>query len=117
MGTLKITNLLVSSNLGYETHLHNFRQDLLVNISLNYNRGLEEASDNPSDSLDVMRLTKEIIGMAETGHFNLLEAFTRMVLNTVLEYPRVNSATVEVIISKSIQFSGELSFVLSGSNR
>ncbi|SMO79628.1 hypothetical protein SAMN06265379_1081, partial [Saccharicrinis carchari] len=32
-------------------------------------------------------------------------------------YPRVESATVEVKLEKRVQFTGELSFVLSGSNR
>ena len=117
MGTLKLTNLLVRSNLGSEPHLQDYQQDLLVNITIKYSSTLGEESDDPEDALDVIRLTKEVTGRAESGHFNLLEAFTRMVLNTVLEFPRVERASVKVKKVKSIEFSGELSFILSGSNR
>ncbi len=117
MGTLKIKNLLVRSNVGFEPHIQDYQQDLLVSIRVAYNSFLEEESDNPSDAFQVKPLVKEIMGRAESGHFNILESFTRMVLNTILEFPRVESGEVEVQKVKSIQFSGELSFILSGSNR
>lgn len=117
MGVLTIQKLLVRSHLGFDPHLSNYTQDLIINVRINYNSFLEEESDNPDDAFDISQLTKEIIGRAESSHFNLLQAFTRMVLNTVLEFNRVERARVEVIKTRSIQFSGELSFVLESSNR
>ncbi|MGQ1787555.1 MULTISPECIES: dihydroneopterin aldolase [unclassified Saccharicrinis] len=117
MGTLKIKNLLVRSNVGFEPHLQDYQQDLLVTITVRYNSVLEEGSDDPSDAIDLKRMVKEIMGRAESGHFNLIEAFARMVLNTVLEETKVDSAEIEVKKVKYMQFSGELSFSLSGSNR
>ena len=117
MGLLTIKKLLVRSHLGFDPHVSSHTQDLIINISVNYNSFLEEESDNPADAFDIVQLTNEIIGRAENSHFNLLEAFTRMVLNTVLEFKRVESAKVEVKKLQSIEFSGELSFVLEGSNR
>ncbi len=117
MGTLKINNLLVKSNVGFELHIQDYQHDLEVNINIDYNSILEEGSDDPADAFNVKRLIKEVIGRAESGHFNLLEAFTRMLLNTILEYPRVDKAEVEVKRLNTNQFAGELSFVLSGSNR
>ncbi len=117
MGILKVNNLLVRSNVGFDPHLSHYQQDLLINLEVEYNSFVEEESDDPGDAFDIQQLIKEINGRAETGHFNLLEAFTRMVLNTTLEFARVEKAIVEVKKVQSIQFSGELSFTLSGSKR
>ncbi|TLX70851.1 FolB domain-containing protein [Labilibacter sediminis] len=117
MGVLNIKKLLVRSHLGFDPHASSHTQDLMINISISYNSFLEEESDNPADAFDIVQLTNEIIGRAENSHFNLIEAFTRMVLNTVLEFDKVESAKVEVKKLQAIQFSGELSFVLEGSNR
>lgn len=107
---------MVRSNVGFEPHIRDYQQDLLVTISICYNSLLEEGSDDPKDAIDLNLMVKEIMGRAESGHFNLIEAFTRMILDTVLEEGRVDRAEVEVKKVKSIQFSGELSFSLSGTN-
>ncbi|WP_075591236.1 dihydroneopterin aldolase [Labilibacter marinus] len=117
MGTLKVKNLIVRSNVGFDPHVSDYRQDLVVNLSINYNSFVEEESDNPADAFQVNKLIKEIMGRADNSHFNLLEAFTRMLLNTILEFPRVESVEIEAKTEQSVRFPGEMSFVLSGSNR
>ena len=116
MGTLKVNKLLVGSHVGYDPHLSNYKQDIQVSFTVHYNSYVEEESDDPVDAFDTNKLVKEVMGRAESSHFNLLEAFCRMVLNTILEFPRVDRAEVEAKIVQSVPFKGERAFVISGSN-
>ncbi len=117
MGVLKINNLLVKCNVGYDPHQTNFQQDFIINIQVEYNSFIEEESDAPEDAFDVQQLINEIVGRAESGHFNLVEAFTRMVLNTVMEFQRIESAEVEVKRVQTIHYAAEMSFSLSASKK
>jgi D-erythro-7,8-dihydroneopterin triphosphate epimerase len=117
MGQLSVTNMFVRSHIGFDPKVEDHSQDLLVDITISYNSYIEEESDNPDDSFDIQQLISEIIGRAENSHFNLIEAFARMVLNTILEFKRVEEADVKVTRVKALDNSGELSFALSGLNR
>jgi D-erythro-7,8-dihydroneopterin triphosphate epimerase len=116
MGVLAINNMLVRSQVGFDPQVEDQSKDLYVSIHIRYNSYQEEESDNPNDAFDINSLSSEIIGRAGNSHFNLIEAFTRMVLNTVLEFSRVEEAEVEVKQMQDLKFTGELSFSISGSN-
>ncbi len=116
MGVFNINNMVVQSYVGFAPDVEINRQEFIINLSIAYNTVLEEQSDDPEDAFNIEGLTLEIIGRAENSHFNLLEAFARMVLNTILEFDRIESAEVEVKKVKQFKYSGQLSFKLNGSN-
>jgi len=115
MGKLKIKNLLLRSYVGFNPHELGKRQDLLINITLDYKSGNEELSDQPEDALDYRTITKEVIDKVENSRFNLLEALVRMVLDTVMANQRVLAAEVEIDKQHALRFSESVSITLTAS--
>ncbi len=113
MGKLKIKNLLLRSYVGFNPHEIGKRQDLMLNITINYQTGNEERSDQPEDALDYRTITKDLIDKVENSRFNLLEALARMVLDTIMAYERVLSAEVEIDKLHALRFSESVSVTLS----
>lgn len=113
MGKLKIKNLLLRSYVGFNPHEIGKRQDVMLNITIHYASGSEELSDLPDDALDYRTITKQIIEKVENSRFNLLEALVRMVLDTIMQYERVQSAEVEVDKLHALRFSESVSITLS----
>ncbi|TRX71122.1 FolB domain-containing protein [Carboxylicivirga sp. M1479] len=113
MGKLRIKNLLLRSYVGFNPHEIGKRQDLMLNISIEYQSGPEELSDKPEDAFDYRTITKEVIKKVENSHFNLLEALVRMVLDSLMQYDRVLSAEVEIDKLHALRFSESVSICLS----
>lgn len=113
MGILKIKNLLLRSYVGFNPHEIGKRQDVMLNITIHYQSGHEEHSDKPEDALDYRTITKELIEKVENSRFNLLEALARMVLDTIMNNERVQSAEVEIDKPHALRFSESVSVTLS----
>lgn len=113
MSTLKIKNLLLRTCVGFNPHEIGKRQDININITIKYDSGKEEKSDQPEDALDYRTITKEIISKVEKSQFNLIEALARMVLDTVMINERVQFAEVEIDKLHALRFSESVSITLS----
>ena len=113
MGKLRIKNLLLRSYVGFNPHEIGKRQDLMLNITIDYLSGKEEVSDQPDHALDYRTITKELIDKVEHSRFNLLEAMARMVLDTIMAYDRVQAAEVEIDKLHALRFSESVSITLS----
>ena len=103
---------MLRSYVGFNPHEIGKRQDLMLNISIDYLSGKEEESDKPEDALDYRTITKELIGKVENSRFNLLEALARMVLDTIMTYERVQAAEVEIDKLHALRFSESVSITL-----
>ncbi len=117
MGLLQLNNLQVRSYVGTDSNMKNNDQKLTINIEIIYFSTIEEESDNYEDSFDITELIKEITGRAENSHFNIIEAFARMVLKTIFEFNRVEKASVEVMNYKKPQVPCDICFSLSDSKK
>ncbi|TAJ15357.1 FolB domain-containing protein [Marinilabiliaceae bacterium JC017] len=113
MACLKIKDLLLRAYIGFNPHEIGKRQDLLINITIDYDSSKEELSDQPIDALDYKTITKEIIGRVEGSRFNLLESLTRMILNSIMEHDRVRKAIIEVDKLHALRFSKSVSIILA----
>lgn len=113
MGTLKIKNLLLRTCVGFNPHEIGKRQDLVINITIEYDSEKEEKSDKPEDALDYRTITKDLIDKVESSRFNLIEALARLVLDTIMSYERVCFAEVEIDKMHALRFSESVSITLS----
>ncbi len=113
MGLLQLNNLRVKSFVGTDPLLKNNNQELTLNIEITYFSVLEEESDNYEDAFDIKGLIQEITGRAESSHFNLIEAFTRMVMKTIFEITRVEKATVTVVDFKRPHIPCDICFTIT----
>lgn len=86
---------------------------VLINIKLAFELGNATISDRVEDTLDYKIITKQIIKSVEESDFNLLEMLTQVVLDIVMDNPRVLWAKVKVEKPFALRFSDSVSIKLT----
>lgn len=115
MEIIRIKDLLLRTQVGFNKHELGKKQDLLLNIEIHYSIAGEEESDNPSDALDYRTICKNIIQLVESNHFALLEKVANEVANLVLDIARVQKVNIEVDKPHALRFARSVSFTCSKS--
>ncbi len=115
MEIIRIKNLLLRTQVGFNEHELGKKQDLLINVEIYYSTAGEEESDNPVNALDYRTICKKIIHLVESKRFNLLEKVANDVANLVLEITRVEKVNVEVDKPHALRFAESVSFTCSKS--
>ncbi|MDE0519099.1 MAG: dihydroneopterin aldolase, partial [Candidatus Dadabacteria bacterium] len=70
---IKIENLRLRTIIGvYDWEKEN-RQDLIINVTIDFDGRKAVESDDIDDTLDYKAINKKIISFVETSDFNLLE--------------------------------------------
>ena len=112
MAEIFIKNLLVRTQVGFNEHELGKKQDLLINIKLEFDTIGEEINDNPDMAVDYRSICKRIIGEVEDNRFNLIEAVANRILNIAMDNKRVKNAVVEVDKPHALRFAESVSVKL-----
>ncbi|SMO51558.1 D-erythro-7,8-dihydroneopterin triphosphate epimerase [Saccharicrinis carchari] len=115
MEIIRIKDLLLRTQVGFNKHELGKKQDLLLNVAIYYSTEGEEESDNPSQALDYRTICKKIVHMVESTHFALLEKVANDVANLILEMERVEKVNIEVDKPHALRFARSVSFTCSKS--
>ena len=110
MATIAIRDLLLRTEVGFNPHEIGKKQDIVLNIRIDYTLQGEELSDNPEEALEYRSICKEVIGHIESRKYNLIEKVASDVAELVLARDRVEAVTVEVIKPNALRFSKSVSF-------
>jgi D-erythro-7,8-dihydroneopterin triphosphate epimerase len=113
MATIFIKDLLLRTEVGFNPHELGKKQDLLLNISIQYQTDGEEINDNPEDALNYRDICKRIIDLVENRKFNLLEKVANEVAHLILDISRVDEVSVEVDKPHALRFAKSVSFSLT----
>ena len=113
MATVRITNLRLRTIIGANDWERELKQDVVINISLAYDAAKASKSDNLKDTIDYNAITKKIIKMVEASNFLLLEKLADIILQIVLDDPRVKEATVRVDKPLALRFADSVSVELT----
>ena len=106
---IKIENLRLRTIIGiYDWEKEN-RQDLVINVSIDFDGRKAAESDNIEDTLDYKALNKKIISFVETNDFNLLERVAGGICDIVFEDPVVRWASVKVEKPGALRFADSVS--------
>lgn len=113
LATIRIKNLRLRTYVGIKQDEIDNKQDVIVNVKINY--GAEQAtnSDQMDDALNYRTITKRIINLVESERFSLLEKLTSDILNIAAEHPWVTFAEVEVDKPHALRFADSVSLCLS----
>lgn len=111
--TIRIKNLRLRTYIGINTDEIENKQDIVVNVKINYRAEKATASDDMSDALNYRTITKRIIALVENNRFSLLEKLTADVLDIAAEHPWVDAAEVEVDKPHALRFADSVSLSLS----
>lgn len=105
MDRILINDILARCIIGVRDEERRDRQDVLINLSLSVDLRRAGMSDRIEDSVDYRALNKQILGMAESSQFHLVEALAQAVADICLGHQAVQEATVRVEKPGALRFA------------
>ncbi|VAW14328.1 hypothetical protein MNBD_BACTEROID05-41 [hydrothermal vent metagenome] len=96
MAKIYIKNLKVCTLIGiYEWEQKN-KQDVLINLTIEFDASKPSQSDQINDTLDYHKLTEKIIQRVESSQYNLIEKLSQSILDIVMIEPLVLGCSIRV---------------------
>jgi len=110
--TINIRNLRLRTLIGFNPEERLKKQDVVLNIEINY--GIDNAvlQDNVEEALNYKVVTKKVIEHVEQGQFLLLEKLVSDVLAICSEHPSVRSSKVTIDKPHALRFADSVSLTL-----
>jgi len=112
MAKVQITDLTLRTIIGTNDWERKTKQDILINVTLEYDSSKSRRSDNLKDAIDYKKLTKRIIRDVENSRFFLLEALAGFVLKIIMEEKRIKRAAVRIDKPQALRFAKSVSVTL-----
>jgi FolB domain-containing protein len=113
MATIRISNLRLRTIIGINDWEREVKQDVVINITLEFDATRASKSDDIKDTVDYKTLTKKVIKAVEESRFNLLEALGAAILKLALGDPKVLNATVRIDKPQALRFADSVSLELT----
>ena len=106
---IHIENLRLRTIIGiYDWEKEN-KQDVIINIIIDFDGSIAGKSDNIEDTIDYKSITKEIIDYVENGKFNLLEKIVADIGDIVMKDKRILKSTTTVDKPGALRFTDSVS--------
>ena len=112
MATIRITDLRLRTIIGINDWERKSKQDVIINVSMEYDASKAAKSDDINDTVDYKALSKEIINKVEDSNFLLLEKLAQTVLDIVMMHSLVKKAHVCVDKPFALRFADSVSVEL-----
>ncbi len=109
MQTIRIKNLKLRIIIGINPEERIHKQDVLINITAEFDDSKAIQTEDISDTLNYRNLTKSVIDVVERSEFYLLETLVDKVLNLVMSDDRVIRATVEIDKTSVLRYCDSVS--------
>ncbi len=109
MAIIRITDLTLKAIIGINDWERTQKQEVIINICLEFNSQKAAKSDNIKDTIDYKSLKKSIIDLVETSQYFLLERLVEEVLDLVMADKKVLSASVRIDKPKALRFAKSVS--------
>ena len=106
---IKIENLRLRTIIGIYDWEKKERQDLVINVTIDFDGRRAAESDSIEDTLDYKSLNKKIISFVEENNFNLLERVAGGICDIVFECPSAMWASVKVEKPGALRFADSVS--------
>ena len=110
--TINIRNLRLRTFIGFNPEEMTKRQDVVINIEIDYAIVGKVLDDRVEDALDYKAVTKRVIEHVEEGRFRLLEKLVADVLDICSVHPAVRRARVTIDKPHALRFADSVSLAL-----
>ncbi len=111
---IRIKDLRLRTYVGLNREEQEKRQDVVINITIDYD-GLRAArSDHPDQALNYRTITKEVIELVENNRFQLLEKLVHDILALTLRHQAAQEVEVEVDKPHALRFADSVSLTMTG---
>ena len=113
MAKVRITDLLLRTIIGTNDWERKKKQDVIINISLEYDSRQSRKLDSIKTAVDYRSLTKRIVEQVESSQFFLLESLADFISKMIMENSKVKQTTVRVDKPHALRFARSVSIELS----
>ena len=114
MAMIQIKDLAVRTIIGIQDWEREKAQDILINITLEYDATKAAASDDIKDAVDYKAIKQAVIKLVESSRFNLVEKMAAEILNVAMTTdPRVEFASVMIDKPNALRFARSVSLTMS----
>ena len=96
MATIRIEALTLKAVIGVHPHEQEAPQDIVIDLSFDYEASKAAASDDIKEAVDYFTLKERIAGLVVTGRYNLVERLAQDIINIIMDDARVERASVTV---------------------
>ncbi|MCP1674053.1 D-erythro-7,8-dihydroneopterin triphosphate epimerase [Natronocella acetinitrilica] len=111
---IHIKDLRLRTYVGFNKEEQEKRQDVVINIIIDYDALKAAQSDHPDDALNYKTITKQVIELVENNRFLLLEKLVHDILALALAHKAANVVEVEVDKPHALRFSDSVSLTMRG---
>lgn len=115
MATIRITDLRLRAIIGINDWERDHKQDIVVNIAMDYDENPSTETDDLKDTVDYKTITKNIIEHVEDSEYFLLEKLVNEILNITLQDSRIKKSTVKVDKPQALRFADSVSVEITKS--
>jgi len=115
MATIHIRDLSLRTIIGIQDWERDKQQDIVINLTLDYDAAKAAKSDDIADAVDYKALKKKIVQLTETARFNLVEKMASEVLKIAMEDSRVTAASVTIDKPQALRFAKSVGVTMSSS--
>lgn len=112
LATINVRNLRLRTFIGFNPEETAKRQDVVINLEIDYAISGNVLDDRVEDALDYKALTKAVIAHVEDGRFLLLEKLVADVLGICSAHPAVRRARVTIDKPHALRFADSVSLAL-----
>jgi FolB domain-containing protein len=109
MAKIRIKDLHLRTIIGNNDWERKEKQDVLINITIQFDASRAGISDEIRDTLDYKTVTKDIISLVENSQFFLLEKLVDQILSKLMDYDLVQKVKVRVAKPHALRFAQSVS--------
>ncbi len=116
MATIRIVDLKLRGIIGTHPWERKNKQDILLNVLIEYDASKAGRSDNLKDALDYEHMANQLTKKVENSRFRLLERLGAELLSCVLADKRVLLASITLQKPHALAAARFISYEISGKN-
>jgi D-erythro-7,8-dihydroneopterin triphosphate epimerase len=111
--SIHVKNLRLRTLIGFNPEEKIKRQDVIINIEIDYRLSPAVLNDDVSQALNYKSITKRVIESVENSSFLLLEKLVSETLGICSEHPSVERARVTIDKPHALRFADSVSLSMS----
>lgn len=107
--TLLIRNLRLKTRIGVSEQERSEEQDIIVNVSLDYDADAACRLDSIEHGIDYRQLRDRVVALVQSGQFRLIETLVRQIVLSLSEDLPVSRLRVEVEKPRALRLADSVS--------
>ena len=113
MAKIQINDLKIKTIIGTHSWERKTKQQVIVNVLMEYDSLRSQKSDNLVDSVDYRDVSQRVIEVVESSKNFLLERLADVILNVVCQNPRITKAIVRIDKPSAVKVAKSISVEVS----